>query len=137
MHLHVIFSRHITLRNIEIFAYKVFAKSKVVQNNVLIPPPNFRLVFTEIVTDIIIGNVIALLNAHLPLLAKQTPTKFTLAKLAFHRIKAKQFTNISIILAYLNYKNRNFENHKIFVLVKLHFVVHLLIYKFALKLNCK
>ena len=78
-------------------------------------------VYANIVTDTIIGDATASLLAVLPLPAKRTPTKFTPAQLAYHRVKARQLMDISIKLADLNGKNIDFDGDETIVLVELHF----------------
>ena len=105
----------------EVCLCSLYATSKVVQDNVLDPPPGFMLVYTDIVTDTVIGNATASLLAGLPLPAKPAPTIFTLAQLAYHRVKARQLTDILIKLADLNGKNIDFIVDETIVLVELHF----------------
>ena len=112
------FPRHTTSRDVRKSAYGVGAKtSKVVQDNVLDPPPGFMLVNANIVTDTVISDATASLLAVLPIPAKRAPTKFTPAQIAYHRVKARQVTDISIKLADLNGKNIEFDGDETIVLV--------------------
>ena len=95
--------------------------AKVVQDNVLQPPPGTILVYTVILTDTVIGDATASLLAVLLLFAKRALTKFTPAQLAYLRVKARQLTDISIKLADLNSKNIDFDGDETIVLVELHF----------------
>ena len=105
----------------EVFLWGLCATSKVVQDNVLEPPPGSMLLYNDIVTDTVIGDATASLLAVLPLPAKRAPTKFTPAQLAYHRVKARQLTDISIKLADLNGKNIECDGDETIVLVELHF----------------
>ena len=101
--------------------WSLCATSKVVQNNVLKLPPGSILVYRNIVTNKIVGNVTGLLLAVLPLPAKRKLTKFTPAKLEYQRVKARQLTNISIKFADFNEKSIEFYNDQTILLVKLHY----------------
>ena len=105
----------------EVCLWSLCATSKVVQDNVLEPQPGSMLVYTDIVTETVIGDATASLLAVLPLPAKRAPTKFTPAQLAYHRVKARQLTDISIKLADLNGKNIDFDCDETIVLIELHF----------------
>ena len=105
----------------EVCLWSLCATSKVVQDNVLEAPHDSMLVYTDIVTDTVIGDVTAPLLAVLPLPAKQAPAKFTPAQMAYHRVKVRQLTDISIKLADLNGKNIDFYGNETIVLVELHF----------------
>ena len=91
------------------------------QDNVLEAPPGFMLVYTDMVTDTVIGDVIALILAVLPLPATKTSSKFTPVQLAYHRVRVQNFTAISIKLADLNGKNIDFDGNETIVLIELHF----------------
>ena len=78
----------------EVCLWSLCATSKVVQDNALEAPPGSMLVYTDIFTDTVIGDVTAPLLAVLPLPAKQAPAKFTPAQMAYHRVKVRQLTDI-------------------------------------------
>ena len=61
----------------------------MVQNNVLETPPGSMLVYKDIVTDTVIGDVTASLLAVLPLHAEQAQAKFTPTQLAYHRVTVR------------------------------------------------
>ena len=106
----------------EVCLWSLCATSKVVQDDLLDDPPGSMLVYTDIVTDTVIGDTTASLLAVLPLPAIQAPTKFTPSQLAYHRVKVKQLTDISIKLADLNAKEIEFDGlTEAIVLVELHF----------------
>ena len=79
------------------------------------------LVYTDMVTDTVIGDVTAPLLAVLPLPAKNSFAKFTPVQLAYHRARVQHLTNISIKLADLNGKNIDFDGNETIVLIELHF----------------
>ena len=90
-------------------------------NNVLENPPGSMLVYTDMVTDTVIGDVTAPLLAVLPLPAENSPAKFTRAQLAYHRVRVQHLTNISIKLADLKGKDIDFDGNETIVLIELHF----------------
>ena len=73
------------------------------------------LVYTDIITDPVIGDVTAPLLAVLPLSAKNLPATFTSVKRAYHRIRVQHLTNISIKLANLNGKDIDFDGNETIV----------------------
>ena len=79
------------------------------------------LVNTDMVTDTVIGDVIAPLHSVLPRLAKNSPAKFTLPQLAYHRVRVQHLTDISIMLADLNGKDIDFDGNETIVLIELYF----------------
>ena len=79
------------------------------------------LVYTAILTDTVIGDATASLLSVLPLPAKRAPTKFTPAQLAYHLLKARQLTDISIKLTDLNGKSIDFDGVETIVLFEIHF----------------
>ena len=91
------------------------------QDNVLKDPPGSILVYTDMVTDTVIGDVTAPLIAVLPLPAKNSPAKFTPVQLAYHRVMVQHLTDISIKLADLNGKDINFDGNETIVWIELHF----------------
>ena len=102
--------------------WSLCATSKVVQDDLLEDPPGSMMVYTDIVTDTVIGDSTASLLAVLPLPIKRAPTKFTPVQLAYHRVKIKQLTDISIKLSDLNGKDIKFDGlGETIVLVELHF----------------
>ena len=105
----------------EVCVWSLCATSKVVQDNVLEDPPGSMLVYTDMVTDTVIGDVTAPLLAVLPLPAKNSPAKFTPAQLAYHRVRVQHLTDISIKLADLNGKDIDFDGNETIVLIELHF----------------
>ena len=108
-------------RRWEFCLWSYCATSKVVQDNVLEAPPGCTSVYTDIVTGTVIEDVTAPLLAILSLPAKQAPAKFTPAQMAYHRVKVRQLTNISIKLADLNGKDIDFYGNETIVLVEIHF----------------
>ena len=120
------FSNHIpTSINFEerwyVCVWSLCATSKVVQENVLEDPPGSMFVYTDMVTDMVIGDVTAPLLAVIPLPAKTSPDKFTPGQLAYHRVRVQHLTDISIKLADLNGKDIDFDGNKTIVVIKLHF----------------
>ena len=106
----------------EVCLWSFCATSKVVQDDLLKDPPGCILVYTDIVTDTVIGDTNASLLAVLPLPAQQSPTKFTPSQLAYHRVKVKQLTAISIKLADLYANELKFDGETdTIVLIELHF----------------
>ena len=91
------------------------------QDNVLEDLPGSMLVYTDMVTDTVIGDVTAPLLAVLPLPAKNSPAQFTPAQLAYHRVRVQHLTDISIKLADLNGKDIDFDGNETIVLIELHF----------------
>ena len=91
------------------------------QDNVLEDLPGSMLVYTDMVTDTVIGAVTSTLLAVLPLPAKTSPSKFTPVQLAFHWLRVQHLTDISIKLADLNGKNIDFDGNETIVLIELHF----------------
>ena len=79
------------------------------------------LVYTDMVTDTVIGDVTAPLLSVLPLPAKNSPATFTPAQLAYHRIGVQHLTDISIKLADLNGKDIDFDGNETIFLIELHF----------------
>ena len=79
------------------------------------------LVYTDMVTDTVIGDVTALLLAVVPLLAKNSPAKFTTVQLAYHRVRVHHLTDISIKLADFNGKDIDFDGNDTIGLIELHF----------------
>ena len=71
----------------EVCVWSLCATSKVVQDNVLEDPLSSMLVYTDMVTDTVIGDVTGPLLAVLPLPAKNTHAKFTPAQLAYQRVR--------------------------------------------------
>ena len=69
------------------------------------------LVYTDMVTDTVIGDVTDPLLAVLPLPAKNSPAKFTLAQLAYHRVRVQHRMDISKKLADLNGKDIDFDGN--------------------------
>lgn len=108
----------------EVCLWSLCATTKVIQDDLLEDPPGSMMVYTDIVTDTVIGDTTASLLAVLPLPVKRAPTKFTPAQLAYHRVKVKQLTDISIKLMDLNGKDIQFDGITQFdtiVLVELYF----------------
>ena len=91
------------------------------QDNVLEDPPGSMLVYTDMVTDTVIGEVTAPLLAILPLPAKNISAKFTPAQHAYNRVRVQHLTDISIKLADLNGKDIDFDGNETIVLIELHF----------------
>ena len=91
------------------------------QDNVLEDRPGSMLVYTDMVTDTVIGDVTAPLIAVLPLPAKSSPAKFTPVQLAYNRVRVQRLTDMSIKLADLNGKNIDFDINETIVLLELHF----------------
>ena len=86
------FSNHITTSiylegRWDVCLWSLCPTSNVVQDNVLEDPPGSMLVYTDMVTDTVIGNVTAPLLTVLPLPAKNSPAKFTPAQLAYPRVR--------------------------------------------------
>ena len=79
------------------------------------------LVYTDMVTDTVIGDVTAPLLAVLPLPTKNSPAKFTPAQLAYHRVRVQHLTDISIKLADFNGKDIDFDGNDTIGLIELHF----------------
>ena len=77
--------------------------------------------YTDIITDTVIGDVTAPYITVLPLPAKNSPAKFTPAQLAYHRVRVQHLTDISIKLAGLNGKDIDFNGNETIVLIELHF----------------
>ena len=91
------------------------------QDNVLEDSPGSMLVYTNMVTDTVIGDVTAPLLAVLPLSAKNSPAKFTPVQLAYHRVRVQHLTEISIKLADLNGKDIDFDGNDTIILIELNF----------------
>ena len=105
----------------EVCLWSLCATSKVVQDNVLEDPPGSMLVYTDMVTDTVIGDVTASLHAVLLLPAKHSPAKFTPTQLAYHRVRVQHLTDVSIKLDDLNGKDIDFDGNETIVLIELHF----------------
>ena len=73
------------------------------------------------VTNTVFRDVTATLLVVLPLPAKHLPAKFSPVQLAYHRLRVKHLTDISIKLADFNRKNIDFDENKTIVLLELHF----------------
>ena len=91
------------------------------QDNVLEDPSGSMLLYTDMITDTVIGNVTAPLLAVIPLPTKNSPAKFTPVQLAYHRVRVQHLTDISIKLADLNGKVIYFDGNETIVLIELHF----------------
>lgn len=105
----------------DVCVWSLSATSSVVQDNILEAPPGAMLVYTDIVTDTVIGDVTASLLAVFPLPAAKAVTRFTPTHLAYHRVKVKQLTDISIKLADLNGQEIEFNGDDSIVQLELHF----------------
>jgi hypothetical protein len=79
------------------------------------------LVYTDIVTDTVIGDITASLLAIAPLPNGKKPFRFTPSQLAYHRVKIKQLQDISIKLADLNGSDIAFDGEETVVVMELHF----------------
>ena len=100
----------------------MFETSKVVQVDLLKDQPGSILVYTDIVTDTVIGDTTASLLAVLSVPAKQSLTKFTPSQFAYHRVKVKQLTDLSIKLADLYANELKFDGETdTIVLIELDF----------------
>jgi hypothetical protein len=122
----IAFTCHIpTAYNLEgrwdVCLWSLSATSQIVQDNLMEDPPGSMLVYTDIVTDTVIGDVTASLLAVLPLPHKKAATRFKPANLAYHRVKVKQLTDISIKLADLSGKAIDFNDEDSIVVIELHF----------------
>ena len=105
----------------DVCLWSLSATSQVVQDNILEDPPGSMLVYTDIVTDTVIGDVTASLLAVFPLPKAKTATRFSPTHLAYHQVKVKQLTDISIKLADLNGRDIEFTGDDTTVLIELHF----------------
>lgn len=105
----------------DVCLWSLSATCKVVQDNILEEPPSSMLVYTDIVTDTVIGDVTASLLAVLPLPHAKAPTRFSPTHLAYHQVKVKELTDISIKLADLNGSDIAFTDVDTTVLIELHF----------------
>ena len=88
------------------------------QDNVLNDQPGSMLVYTDMVTDSVIGYVTAQLLAVLPLLTNNSSTTFTQGRLAYHRVRVQHITDISIKLADLNGKDIDLNGNETIVLIE-------------------
>ena len=86
----------------DVCLWSLNATSQVVQDNILEDPPGSMLVYTDIVTETVIGDVTASLLAVFPLPKPKAVTRFSPTNLAYHHVQVKQLTDISIKLADLN-----------------------------------
>ena len=105
----------------DVCVWSLSATSKVVQDNLLVDPPGSMLVYTDIVTDTVIGDATASLLAVFPLLNAKVMTRFTPTHLAYHHIKVKHLSDISIKLADMNGRDIEFTDEDATVLIELHF----------------
>ena len=105
----------------DVCVWSLSATSQVVQDNMLEDPPGSMFVYTDIVTDTVIGDVTASLLAVLPLPNAKAATRFTPTNLAYHRVKVTQLSNISIKLADITGRDIEFTGEDTTVLVELHF----------------
>jgi hypothetical protein len=94
----------------------------VVQDNIVEAPPGAILVYTDIVTDTVIGDVTTSLLVILPLPDAQKAVRFSPTHLAYHRVKVTQLTDISIKLGDISGRDIEFTGGEdAQVLVELHF----------------
>ena len=105
----------------DVCLWSLSATSQVEQDNILEDPPGSMLVYTDIVTDTVIGDVTAPLLAVVPIPKAKTATRFTPTNLAYHQVKMKQLTDISIKLADLTGRDIEFTGDETTVLIELHF----------------
>jgi hypothetical protein len=93
-----------------------------VQDNILEAPPGAIFVYTDIVTDTVIGDATTSLLALLPLPSSTEAARFTPTHLAYHRVKVTNLTDISIKLGDITGRDIEFTDaDDAKVLVELHF----------------
>jgi len=106
----------------DVCLWSLTATTKVVQDNILEAPPGAIFVYTDIVTDTVIGDATTSLLALLPLPSSTEAARFTPTHLAYHRVKVTNLTDISIKLGDITGRDIEFTDaDDAKVLVELHF----------------
>lgn len=105
----------------DVCLWSLSATSQVVQDYILEEHPCGMLVYTDIVTDTVIGDVTASLLAVLPLPQPKAATRFSPNNLAYHRVKVKELREISIKLLSQTGRDIEFNVDDTTVLIELHF----------------
>lgn len=79
------------------------------------------LVYTDLITDTLIGDITAPLLSIVPV-NKDQPISFTPTHLEYHKLKVKLLNEISILLVNLEGKQIELDDNNAHVLLELHFV---------------